>query len=89
MISFLSVYFILHISVCLRLWQLAGNCGSLREYGFEVANFPPVVDVMDKDFFQMMDNGSNMFDADFIIIMFKKLMNKLLQLKEYLDYMFE
>ena len=88
MISFLRVLAILHISVCMPLRWLAAKCGELEKYNFGVADMATVVDIMDKAFFKVVNDGSKLLDEDFMMEMFKKLTKKLPPLREYLDFMF-
>ena len=89
MISLLRVLSILHISVCMPLRWLAGNCGELGEYGFGVADMATVVDLLDKAFFEIVADGEKLLDEDFMMGIFDSLKLKLPPLQEYLDYMFE
>ena len=89
MVSLLRVLSILHISLCLPLRWLAGNCGNLRKYGFEVAYMPKAMDLMDKAFAKTTKDGNLVLDDDFMIKVFETLAKKIKPFKEYLTYMFE
>ena len=69
MISLLRVHSILHISICLPLYWLAGNCGNLGKYGFGVADMPMVLDLMYDAFGKMVQDGRLILDEDFNIEM--------------------
>ena len=89
MISFLRVLSILHISICMPLRWLAGNCGSLAEHKFGVANMATVVDIVDKAFAKVVRNGKKLLNEDFMMGMFKQLRKKLPPFDNYLTYMLE
>ena len=89
MISFLRVLSILHISICMPLRWLAGNCGSLAEHNFGVADMAGVVDTMDKAFAKVLRSGKKLLNEDFMMGMFDHLRNKLPPFDDYLTYMFE
>ena len=76
-ISFLRVLAILHISVCMPMRWLAGNCGDLAQYNFGVAEMASVVDIMDKAFGIIVHDGSKIMNEQFMMSMFKKLTRKI------------
>lgn len=49
---------ILHVSLCLPLRWLAGNCGDLKELYFGVIDMPTVVDSMDQTFDAIEKDGT-------------------------------
>ena len=67
---------------------LDANCGDLEQYDFGVADMATVVDIMDKAFLQVVNDGRKLLDEDFMMEMFKKLTDKIPPLKEYLDFVF-
>ena len=66
MVSFLRVLCILHVSICLPLRWLAGNCGGLAEYNFGVADMATVVDLMDNAFLDILQHGEKILEESFI-----------------------
>ena len=89
MISFLRVLSILHISICMPLRWLAGNCGNLASHKFGVADMATVVDTMDKAFAKVVQNGKKLLNEDFMMDMFDDLRKKLPPFHDYITYMFE
>ena len=87
--SFLRVLSILHISVCMPMRWLAGNCGDLTQYNFGVAEMGTVVDIMDKAFGQIVNDGTKTMNEKFMMQMFDKLTRKIPPFKQYLTYMFD
>ena len=88
MVSLLRVLSILHISICIPLRWLAGNCGDLGGYGFGVAEMPKALDLMDVAFAKIAMDGELMMDEDFMMSIFKPLSKDIQPFQSYLDYMF-
>ena len=63
---------------------MAGNCGDLGEYGVGVADMATVVDLMDKAFFEMVNNGEKVLDGDFMMDISKTFKEKLPPFKNIL-----
>ena len=89
MVLLLHVLSIFHISICLPLRWLTGNCGDLEQYDFGVSDMPKALDLMDKAFAKIIKDGDLILDDDFVMQIFKPLMNKLPPLKEYMTFIFE
>lgn len=89
MVSLLRILSILHISLCLPLRWLAGNCGDLGEYGFGVADMPKVLDLMDQAFAEIIEDGDMMLDDDFMMEIFKPLARSIEPFQDYLTFIFE
>ena len=87
--SYLRVNSILHISMCMPLRWLAGNCGDLEQYNFGVAEMAEVVDIMDKACHKIVIDGGMILDEDFMMSIFDKLINQIQPFKDYLTYMFK
>ena len=73
MVSLLRILSILYISLCLPLRWLVGNCGDLGEYSFGVADMQEVLDLMDKAFAKIIEDGDLMLDDDFMMGIFELL----------------
>ena len=71
MVSLLRVLYILHISLCLPLQWLSGNCSNIEKYGFVVTDMPKAVDLMDKAFAEITKDGNLMLDDDFMMNLFE------------------
>ena len=82
MIYFLRVLSILHIAVCMPLWWLAGNCGYLSQHNFGVADMAYVVDMMDKEFYEVLIDGEKLINKDFMMGIFDWITKKLPPLQE-------
>ena len=70
MVSLLRVLSILHVSICIPMRWLAGNCGNLEEYGFGVADMPKALDLMDDAFEKVSIDGNLLLDEDFMMGIF-------------------
>ena len=64
MVALLRVLSILHISICMPLRWLAGNCGNLSEYGFGVADMPVALDLLDEAMGKVAVDGDLLLDED-------------------------
>ena len=89
MVSLLRVLSIYHVTLCLPLRWLAGNCGDLEEFGFGVADMPMAVDLMDDVFGEIVEDGDLLLDEDYMMNVFKSLAVKIPPFEEYLTYMFD
>jgi len=89
LISLLRVLPIFHISLCLPLRWLAGNCGDLIDYDFGVADMPWALELMDEAFSKIMVNEELFLDDDFVMSIFTPILDKIKPFKNYLLYMFE
>ena len=89
MIDFLRVLSILHIVLCMPLQWLAVNCGDLSQHNFGVSNMASVVDIIDKELYEVLVGGEKIIDEDFMMGIFDGIAKKLPPLQEYLDFMFE
>ena len=58
MIAFLRVLSILKIVVCMPFRCLSGNCGTLSQHKFVLADMASVVDIMDKAFYEVFVYGA-------------------------------
>ena len=83
------LFYILHVSSCIPMRWLAGNCGNLEEYGFGVADMPMSLDLMDDAFELVSIDGNILLDEDFMMGIFDTLVRTMLPFEEYLDYMFD
>ena len=81
-VSRLHVLSILHISLCLPIWWLSGNCGDHGKYGFVVADTPKAVDLVNKSFAQITKDRNFMLDDEFMMKTFEPLVNKIKAFKE-------
>ena len=75
-IAFLRVLAILHMTIVLPLWCLAGNCEHLLKWGFGVVDMPDFVDLMDKAFEKTQGGGNNIMDDTFMFGIFNKIAKK-------------
>ena len=89
MIAFFRVLSILHIAVCMTLRWIAGKFGNLSQHNFGVANMAPVVDILDKAFYEVLIDGEKLIDKDFMMGIFDGITKKLPHLQEYLDFIFD
>ena len=89
MVTLLRVLSILHISICMPLRWLAGNCGNLSEYGFGVADMPVALDLLDEAMGKVAVDGDLLLDEDFMMGIFSPLVNKVTPFEQYVTYMFE
>ena len=87
MITFSRVLSILHISMCMLLQWIAGNCGDLSQHNFGVADMASVVDIMDNAFYDVLIDGEKITDKDFMMGIFDGIKKKLSPLQKYLDFM--
>ena len=85
MIAFLRILSILHIVVCMSLRWLAGNCGDLSQQKFVVSDMAYVVDIMNKEFYEVLIYGEKLIDKDFMMGIFDGITKKLLPPQKYLD----
>jgi len=84
MVSLLRVLYILHISICIPLRLLAGNCGGLGGYGFGVAEMLKALYLMDAVFAKIAMDGELMMDEDFMMSIFKSLPKDIQPFQSYL-----
>ena len=89
MVGLLRVLSILHISVCMPMRWLAGNCVELKDYNFGVADMPEALDLMDVAFGKVADDGDLLLDEDFMMGMFEPLLSKINPFQDYMTYMFD
>ena len=87
-VAMLRVLSILHIAVCMPLRWLSGNCQDLAEHDFGVADMAWTVDLMEKAFTRVANNGELLLDEDFMMNIFKDISDKVPPFKEYLLFMF-
>ena len=85
----LCVLAILHTTILLPLWWLAGNCEHLSKWEFGVADMPDVVDLMDKSFEKIQWDGKKIMDDNFMFGIFNKTAKHMKPFEEYMEYMFE
>lgn len=88
-VAMLRVLSILHISVALPLRWLAGNVQDLEEYGFGVLDMGWTVDLMEAAFEEIAKDGSKLLDEDFMMNIFKEIIDKVALFRDYLQFMFE
>ena len=74
-VALLRVLSILHLSVCMPMRWLAGNCGALEEYDFGVSDMPAALDLMDNKMADIVEDGSLLLSDDFMMSMFDDLHN--------------
>ena len=89
MVALLRVLSILHISICMPLRWLAGNCGNLSEFGFGVADMPVALDLLDEAMGKVAVDGDLLLDEDFMMGIFSPLVNKITPFEQYVTHMFE
>ena len=88
MITFSRVLSILHISMCMLLQWIAGNCGDLSQHNFGVSDMASVVEIIYKALYKVLIDGEKLIDEDFIMGVFDGITKKLPLLQEYLDFIF-
>ena len=89
MIAFLHILSILHIAVCMLLWWIAGNCGDLSQHNFGVSDKASVVDIMDRELYEVLICGEKLINKDFMMVIFDGITKKLPPLQEYLDFIID
>ena len=62
MIAFFRVLSILHITVCMTFRWISGNFGNLSQHNFGVADIAPVVDIVDKELYEVLIDGEKLID---------------------------
>ena len=77
MIAFLRVLSILHIAVCMSLQWITGKCVDLSQQNFGVANMAYVVDIMEKEFYEVLMDRGGLIDEYFIMGIFDGITKKL------------
>ena len=82
MIAFFRVLSILHIAVCMTLRCISGNFGNLSQHNFSVSDMAPVVDISDKEFYEVLIDGEKIIDEYFMMGIFDGITKKLPQLQE-------
>ena len=89
MVGLLRVLSILHVSICMPMRWLAGNCGNLSEFEFGVSDMPESLDLMDAAFEEISKDGNLLLDQEFMLTIFQPLLNKITPFQEYMDFMFK
>ena len=74
-VACLRVLSVIHMCVVLPLRWLHGSCHTLSEYNFGVANMASTIDLMDNAWSEIANDGSKMFDDDFMFGIFKPIIN--------------
>ena len=70
-VGLLHVLSILHISVCMPMKWLAGNCCELKDYNFGMADMPEALDLMYVAFGKVTDDGDLLLDEEFMMGIFE------------------
>ena len=88
-ISLLRVLSILHMFIVMPLRWLSGNCEKLAEWDFGVADMPQTVDLMDKAFKRISEDGTLIYNAEFMESIFDPIKDKVSPFGGFYTYMFE
>ena len=89
MVGYLRVLSILHMCVVIPLRWLAGNCHNLSEWNFGVANMAWTVDLMNAVFLEIANDGSKIFNDEFMFGIFQPIIDTIPPFGQYMDYMFK
>ena len=89
MVGCLRVLAILHMCVVIPLRWLAGNCHTLSEWNFGVAKMAWVVDLMDEAFLEISNDGSKVFNEEFMFGIFQPIIDTIPLFDQYMEYMFQ
>ncbi len=89
MIAQMIVLAILHIFIYIPTSWLAGNCQELKCTDFEVFDMGITVVLMENTFESFALNRSLLLDEEFMMIIFKPIMNKVDAFAGYLKYIFK
>ena len=89
MVGCLRVLSILHMCVMIPLLWLARNCHTLSQWDFGVAKMAWTVELMDEAFLKIANDGSKMFDDEFMFGIFQPILDTIPPFRQYMDYMFE
>ena len=89
MVGCLRVLSILHMCVVIPLRWLAGNCHTLSDWDFGVAKMAWTVDLMDAAFLEIANDGSKLFDDEFMFGIFQPIIDTIPPFGEYMNYMFK
>ncbi len=89
MIAQMRVLAILHISICIPTWWLAGNCQELKDADFGVFDMGHTVDLMESAFENIVLDGSMLLDKEFMMDDVKPIVTKVDAFSGYLQYIFE
>jgi hypothetical protein len=85
-----EVVSILNISICLPTCWLAGKSHELSEFNFGYYDMGKALDLMERAFKSIIDNGELMLDEDFRMNeLFSDIAKTVNPFKTYLEYMFE
>ena len=88
-VAILRVLSVIQMCVVLPLRWLHGNCHKLSEFNFGVANMSLTIDLMDDVWLEIANDGSKLFDDDFMFGIFKPIIETIPPFEQYMKYMFE
>jgi hypothetical protein len=81
---------ILHIAICLPARWLAGKTHELKDYNFGYYDMGKALDLMERAFKSILNNGCLIYDQDFMMdSIFAKISKTVDPFREYLNYMWE
>ena len=81
---------ILHIAICLPARWLAGKTHELKDYNFGYYDMGKALDLMERAFESILNNGCLIYDQDFMMdSIFAKISKTVDPFREYLNYMWE
>ena len=87
-ISLLRVLSILHMFIVMPLRWLSGNCEKLAEWDFGVADMPQTVDLMDAAFKKISEDGTLIYNNEFMESIFDPIKDKVTPFRGFYTYMF-
>eukprot|EP00957_Ditylum_brightwellii_P057601 4368142-Ditylum_brightwellii.AAC.1 len=89
LVALLCVLSIYHFSITIPVRWLAGNTDALADFDFSLADMCTTVGIMDEAFAKIINDCLLFLDEEFIINIFKDLVDKIDPLDEHLRYIFE
>ena len=85
----LRVLSVIQMCVVILLRWLYGNCDKLAEFNFGVAYMSVTIDLMDDAWSSIANDGSKMFDDDYMFGIFQPIIEKISPFEQYMKDMFE
>ena len=89
MVASCRVMSIVHISLCIPMRWLAGNSHLMGKYDWNVRSMGRTIDILEEALVKIEEDNELIIQEDYMMNIFKSLMEELPPLEEYINHMFE